>query len=693
MTTHRCLAWDQVSNPNYQQVHYLILASSDFNESPPSAPKACFGRDGLIEKIVDLAENYTPIALIGPGGIGKTSIALAVLHDDRVRQQFGDKRWYIRCDQLNGSCVNLLGRLSEAKGVDARRIEILEDLFEFPPSQEIFIVLDNAESILDPQGMDAKEMYNTVEALGKLDGVWLCITSRTPTIPPHFETLDIPTLSIEAARDAFYRIYKNGERTDLIDNILGQLDFHPLSITLLATVADQSKWGTDRLTREWETRQTNVLQTEHNKGLGAVIELLLSSAMFQELGPDARALLEVVAFFPQGVNENNIDWLFPTIPNRADLFDKFCMLSLTNRGDGYITMLAPLRDHLSPKDPKSSSLLCTTKERYFTRMSVEIDPDKSNFGEAGWIAWEDLNVEHLLDIFTTIDPDSEGVWDACINFMRHLYWHKKRLTILRQKIEGLPDGHRSKPDCLFELSWLFDSVEDSGECRRLVTHTLKLWRERGDDNEVARVLWRLSDLLINDSVWEGRESAEEALEIYERLGNTVGQALCLINLTRLFLERGQLALGEEATSEAIDLLLGEGNQYWLRESHRILGGLYRLGNVRKANHHFELALGIATSSDCHDGVMFWIHYDLACLFLSPRTFDDAQAHTEHAKSHAVDCAYYLALVAEMQATVWYLQDRPEEAGREARRAAEIYDKFGARSMQRGGDSARHIQGN
>ena len=58
---------------------YLIFTSSTPGESPPPAPRACFGRDGLIEKIVGLAENLMPIALVGVGGIGKTSIALTVL--------------------------------------------------------------------------------------------------------------------------------------------------------------------------------------------------------------------------------------------------------------------------------------------------------------------------------------------------------------------------------------------------------------------------------------------------------------------------------------------------------------------------------------------------------------------------------------------------------------------------------------
>ena len=83
-------------------------------------------------------------------------------------------------------------------------------------------------------------------------------------------------------------------------------------------------------------------------------------------------------------------------------------------------MLAPLRDCLSPEDPKLSPLLCTAKERYFARMSVDIDPNKSNFRETQWTTSEDVNVEHLLDVFTKID-DSDVIWNSCINFMRHLH--------------------------------------------------------------------------------------------------------------------------------------------------------------------------------------------------------------------------------------------------------------------------------
>jgi hypothetical protein len=135
----------------------------------------------------------------------------------------------------------------------------------------------------------------------------------------------------------------------------------------------------------------------------------LSSPMFQGLGPDARALLEVVAFFPQGVNENNFDWLFPAISDVSSIFDTFCVLSLTCRNDGLITMLAPLRDYIGPKDPRSSPLLCATRERYFFRLSVDVYPDKKGSEETKWIIAEDVNVEHLLDAFMpTRAPSTSG---------------------------------------------------------------------------------------------------------------------------------------------------------------------------------------------------------------------------------------------------------------------------------------------
>ena len=541
----------------------------------------------------------------------------------------------------------------------------------------MLIVLDNAESILDPQGTDAQEIYAVVEELSRFSNICVCLTSRISTTPPDCKHIDVPTLSIAAARDTFYRIYDSNNRSDLVNAILEQLDFHPLSITLLATVARQNKWDASRLTREWERQRTSVLQAEHHKSLAATIELSLTSPLFQELGPDARALLGVIAFFPQGVDENNLDWLFPTISNRINIFDKFCTLSLTYRNNEFITMLAPLRDYLCPKDPMSSSLLCTTKEYYFTRMSVVLNPNEPDIVKTKWITSEDVNAEHLLDVFTTIDADSDSIWSACTNFIQHLVWHKHRLVILKSKIEGLPDDHSSKPECLFELSRLFRSVGNQVERRRLLTYALKLGRGRGSDHQVARTLMHLAN--ANGAMGlheEGMELAKEALEIGEWLDDAVVRARCLIRLAWLLCEDKRLDAAEEAASRAIGLFPERGEEYRVCQSHRTVGDIYRSkGKTEKAIHHFEAVLAIASSFDWHEEP-FWIHYRLAGLFHDQGRFDDAQIHAGRAKSHTANSVLNLGYAMEMKARVLYKQHRLEEARSEAQRTADVYEKLG-----------------
>lgn len=188
----------------------------------------------LAEKIVSLAENLRPLALIGPGGIGKTSISLNVLHYDRIKQRFGDNRRFIRYDQFSSSCAHLPNHISEAIGVGVENPKSLTSLRQFLSQRETPIVLD-------PWGVGAEKIYPVLEELSQLDNVCLCITSRISTVPPDCETLEIPTLSIDAARDTFYRTYKNAGQPELVDDILDELDFHSLFITLFATVGHQNK--------------------------------------------------------------------------------------------------------------------------------------------------------------------------------------------------------------------------------------------------------------------------------------------------------------------------------------------------------------------------------------------------------------------------------------------------------------------
>ena len=668
----------------------LSFDSVPRGELPPPAPGNFFGRDELVEMVVELAESLKPVALIGAGGIGKTSTALTVLHHKRVKERFGENRRFIRCDKFPASRTHFLSRLSRVVGVGVENPEDLTPLRPILSSREMFIVLDNAESILDPNGASAKEIYSVVEELCQFDTICVLITSRITTVPPRCRRPEVPTLSMEAACDIFYGIYSNSRRSSVINDLLQRLDFHALSITLLATTASHNGWDYDRLAKEWETQREQVLRTDYNESLAATLELSLASPTFHSLGPDARDLLGVVAFFPQGINENNLDWLFPTISDRKNIFDKFCVLSLTYRSNGFVTMLAPIRDYLCPQDPQSFVLLCATRDCYFSRLSVDVYPDKPGFGEARWIVSEDLNVEHLLYEFTSIDLDRDDIWDISYSFMEHLFWHKPRQTILKLKIEALPDDHHSKPRCLIMLSRLFEQFGNEAGRKRLLTHALELTRRSGDDQQVAETLKYLSDVnRLLDLHEEGIRQAKEALEIFERNRDTERQIECMDYLAWSLLADEQFDAAEDVASRAMDLISATGQEFLLCQLHRILGRVYRSkGKKKKAIHHFETALKIASTFDWHHQ-LFWIHCGLSRLFLGEHEFDDANTHVEQAKSHTFDRPYNLGHAMQLQAKVWYAQHRLEDSKSEALCALDIFEELG--STEDAGSCRRFLQ--
>jgi tetratricopeptide (TPR) repeat protein len=263
--------------------------------------------------------------------------------------------------------------------------------------------------------------------------------------------------------------------------------------------------------------------------------------------------------------------------------------------------------------------------------------------------------------------------------MIHLSWHKPRQTILGSKIEALADDHPSKSKCLSQLAELFGKAGNITEQKRLLTHTLELERRRGNDSQVAATLRYLSDTnrLLNlheEGIWQ----MEEALEIAERIGDTIEQAECLNNLAYLLFEDGEPDAAEKAASRAIDLVPETGQEYLACDLHLVLGRIYRSkGEKEKALHHFETSLRIASPFDWHR-MLYWIHYSLAQLFGDGGELDDESTHIEQAKAHAVDCSmqYELGRAMQMQARVWYEQLRLEDAKSEALYALEIFEKLG-----------------
>ena len=118
-------------------------------------------------------------------------------------------------------------------------------------------------------------------------------------------------------------------------------------------------------------------------------------------------------------------------------------------------MLAPLRDYFLPNDPRSAPLLLTAKAQYFARLELTMGALRNGdagFSEAQWIVPEQINGEHLLDVFTALDAESEDVWRAFHRYILHLIHLNPRPITLYQRVEMLPDSHPWKAACVYSLN-------------------------------------------------------------------------------------------------------------------------------------------------------------------------------------------------------------------------------------------------
>ena len=204
-------------------------------------------------------------------------------------------------------------------------------------------------------------------------------------------------------------------------NCAGSIPYPSVSlptITLLATAASNNGWDRDRVAKEWNIHRAQVLRTDYNESLAAIIELSLASPAFRKLG----------------LTSSELSPFSHHLRQKEHLRQILCSFI----SNGFIATLAPLRDHFSQPDPKSPPLLRATRDRHSTRLSASLDPTKPGFREARWIMSEDVNAEHLLDVLVSIDTNSDEVWNTCIRFMQYLYWHKPRETVLGPRSNVFP---------------------------------------------------------------------------------------------------------------------------------------------------------------------------------------------------------------------------------------------------------------
>ena len=299
----------------------------------PPAPKNCFFREKILNKILDRTDQVTSVALLGPIGVGKSSIALTLLHHNRTKAKFGQRCYFMRCDDLTNSLGSFLERLSAIFHTDKRQLHA--HLRSSPP---FILLLDGVDFILDPLAPDSQGISATIQAFSGYESACLITTSRLNPKINGFHPVEVPTLPADGARDTFYSLC-NLSKSSAVDSFIEALDFHPLSIELLASLVRENRWDEPTLLKTWKLYQ-GALRKSHYERLKDTIEPALRSPTIQRLGTAARGVLEEIAAVPHGIKEYELE---REMPGTGEVADALCNFYLVYRQDGFVKMLFPLR--------------------------------------------------------------------------------------------------------------------------------------------------------------------------------------------------------------------------------------------------------------------------------------------------------------------------------------------------------------
>ncbi|KAG2126889.1 P-loop containing nucleoside triphosphate hydrolase protein [Suillus bovinus] len=435
INTHLSIITQRRVDQQIRQMNRLGISTAyeDWRVVLPSLPSPFFGRDHLIAHVMELLLNRHHVTLFGPGGIGKTSLAKATIHDSVIAERFQGRRYFVSFDELDASRIStgiVKERICRAAGLDWRLSERWEEVTEFLTGADTFLVIDHADALT--ANRNAGSVARIIHDLASSSSVVLLLTTRNKHTAPYSTAVNVSTLEHKYARKAFECVCQQHISTAIIEELLDGVDNHPLSVNIIARQAAQHEWTGAELLSAWKKNPVALLEngegTSHS--LRATIELSLNAPSVIALGDDARKLLEIIAFFPQGLDANRVKALYPSATTDADAL---CVHSITHYEGNCFTMLTPVRLYLSHKVPNpDAGFLVTIRNMYYGELSGPIERCQA------LVEVEDVNVEHLIafDFNRAINLDDSC--RACRLFIKYLATYKPRETVLTTMLEELP---------------------------------------------------------------------------------------------------------------------------------------------------------------------------------------------------------------------------------------------------------------